>query len=300
MSNISFQEFYQNSPVCKVFSHEFELYLQNYLKNKLQGTQTLLSAINYTILGNAKRLRPFLLYLTGSIFKIDSNILYHIGLALEFLHTYSLIHDDLPALDNDDIRRGKPSCHKEFSESTAILTGDSLLTLAFNILSDENLKITESIKLKIINITSQFLGIEGMIGGQELDLLYTKDLARYNSLTAKDILHIHTLKTAKFIELTFQITSLIANLSPKRNQHFTSFGSAVGIMFQILDDIEDYKQNTQSLNLLNILSKNDIKNYLTNLLNQSKYDIQESSITSNDLINLQESIYFSAISLLSK
>jgi geranylgeranyl pyrophosphate synthase len=139
-----------------------------------------------------------------------------------------------------------------------------------------------------------------MIGGQELDLFYTKDLARYNSLTAKDILHIHTLKTAKFIELTFQITSLIANLSPKTNQHFTSFGSAVGIMFQILDDIEDYKQNTQSLNLLNILSKNDIKNYLTNLLNQSKYDIQESSITSSDLINLQESIYFSAISLLSK
>ena len=147
---------------------QINIYLTSYLKN--QKNTELMKPMKYGLLPGGKKVRSKILIDVGKIFGINDKSLIQIGAAVECIHAYSLIHDDLPCMDNDDLRRGKPSTHKKFGEATAVLAGNSLLTLAFEILSDKKLKLSNDIKVKLINIISEFSVHSGIAGGQFLDL----------------------------------------------------------------------------------------------------------------------------------
>ena len=148
------------------------LFLKNFLNN--QDNSRLTSAMKYGLFPGGKKIRSKILVDIGSLFSIDYRTLIIIGAAVECIHAYSLIHDDLPCMDDDNIRRGKPSTHKKYGESTAILAGNSLLTTAFEILSDKNFKVEDKIKSNLINLLSRCSGQTGIAGGQYLDLNYEK------------------------------------------------------------------------------------------------------------------------------
>ena len=147
-------------------------FLKNFI-NK-QSRTNLISPMSYSIFPGGKKIRSKILVDCGRIFNVDYKILIRVGAAIECIHAYSLVHDDLPCMDDDNIRRGKPSTHIKFGESTAVLAGNSLLTLAFEILSDPNFKIKEKVKVKLIEKLSKFAGHEGIAGGQFLDLSFEK------------------------------------------------------------------------------------------------------------------------------
>ena len=147
-------------------------YLLKYLQE--QNNSELIVPMKYGLLPGGKKIRSKVLVDVGRIFRINYKTLIQIGAAVECIHAYSLIHDDLPCMDDDDLRRGKLSTHKKFGEATAVLAGNSLLTLAFEILSDKKLKLSGDIKIKLINIISEFSGHSGIAGGQYLDLNFEK------------------------------------------------------------------------------------------------------------------------------
>ena len=147
-------------------------FLTQYLKK--QEKSLLVSPMKYGVISGGKKIRSTIIFDAGKIFNLNQKKLINICAAVECIHAYSLIHDDLPCMDNDDLRRGKPSTHKKFGEATAVLAGNSLLTLAFEILSDKKLKLSNDIKVKLINIISEFSGHSGIAGGQFLDLNFEK------------------------------------------------------------------------------------------------------------------------------
>ena len=151
--------------------------------------------MNYGVVNGGKRVRPFLIIELSKILKIKKTNYMRLALASEFVHAYSLIHDDLPGMDNDDLRRGKPTTHKKFGEAVAILAGNSLLTLAFELLSDSKTHINSNIRLGLINNLAKMSGQNGLAGGQSLDLLYEK-----KNVSVKEIIMMHDLKTAKLFE----------------------------------------------------------------------------------------------------
>jgi len=204
------------------------MYLEQYLPKG--EPKVLFDAIEYSLKAGGKRIRPILVLESAKTLKEDIDIRSFIDIAIstEFIHTYSLIHDDLPAMDDDDLRRGKPTCHKQFSEAIAILAGDGLLTYAFEVISlNKNLPAEKL--LNIINILSHNVGIYGMVGGQAGDIL--EDF--------KDIDFIHLNKTAKFIQACCQIGAVIADATPEEENKLKNYGKHIGIAFQIWDDLLD-------------------------------------------------------------
>ncbi len=188
-------------------------------------------AMKYSLLAGGKRLRPLLLLSSViALGKKQENYL-EPACALEYIHTYSLIHDDLPSMDNDNLRRGKPTCHIKFGEAMAILAGDSLLTHSFYIFSKypENLK--KSIKLKAIEMISRYVGAEGLVGGQVLDL--------EGGSKEKELIKMHSLKTGKLICLSCELGALYSNASMEDFKFLSNFGKKFGVLFQIVDDLLD-------------------------------------------------------------
>lgn len=222
-----------------------ELFLKKILDIKTKDIvlkTSLHKALEYVLLNGGKRLRPFLVYFIGKIFDISDEKLHAPAAAIELIHTYSLVHDDLPAMDNDDFRRGLPSCHKAFDEATAILTGDALLTLAFDILSDPFLNPnSDAQKIKMISILSQASGISGMICGQDLELYSKKQNINVNTNEYFELLKkIHHKKTGALISASIELgltplQSIDENLSKYLNQ----FGQTLGLLYQVQDDIFD-------------------------------------------------------------
>ncbi|GAB6071768.1 polyprenyl synthetase family protein [Venenivibrio stagnispumantis] len=204
------------------------MYLEQYIPKG--EPKILFDAIEYSLKAGGKRIRPILVLESAKTLKEDIDIKNFIDIAIstEFIHTYSLIHDDLPAMDDDDLRRGKPTCHKQFSEAIAILAGDGLLTYAFELIS-LNKNLSAEKLLKIINILSHNVGIYGMVGGQAGDIL--EDF--------KDIDFIHLNKTAKFIQACCQIGAVIADATPEEEDKLKNYGKHIGIAFQIWDDLLD-------------------------------------------------------------
>ena len=162
------QEFFEH------YRYRFHQYLQHFLTNRKKDSHELFKAIEYTLLGGGKRLRPLLAYATGHSFNANPDDLDQIAAALECIHIYSLIHDDLPALDNDDLRHGQASCHKKFGEAIAIICGDSMQSLAFELLSKPLASVDSKIQLDMIQRLSLAIGDLGMAGGQTLDILAEK------------------------------------------------------------------------------------------------------------------------------
>jgi geranylgeranyl diphosphate synthase type II len=199
-------------------------------------------AMRYSVFAGGKRLRPILCLEAGCLLGGDEQTLVRLGSALELIHTYSLIHDDLPALDNDDLRRGKPTSHRAFGESTAILAGDALLTLAFEVLSSPG-PPPEACKLRVIRELAHAIGTDrGMIGGQVVDLQMAGKKGDSRILE-----YIHSAKTGAFIRAAVRCGALYAQGGEEDLSRLTTYGDNVGLAFQIVDDLLDVLGTPESL-----------------------------------------------------
>ena len=209
-------------------------FLKKYLrKQKYSG---LISPMNYGLFSGGKKIRSKILVDVGKIFNISYKKLITIGAAVECIHAYTLIHDDLPCMDNDLTRRGKPSTHVKFGEATAVLAGNSLLTLAFEILSDKKLNIKEKTKNILIDKLSRCAGHTGIAGGQFLDLDFEK-----KNIPFKKIIDMQLKKTGKLFGYCSSVPAILKNDNVKKINTFEAIGSDLGLLFQISDDLIDYK-----------------------------------------------------------
>lgn len=220
------------------YLNEFNTYLLGFIENKSETS--LEEAMNYSLDANGKRLRPLLMLAVLDSFNIPVEKGYEAASALEMVHTYSLIHDDLPAMDNDDLRRGKPTNHIQFNEATAILAGDALLTLAFEVLTKGEL--AADIKIALIKKLAQASGYEGMVGGQQADI----DGER-KKLNLKEIESIHFRKTGALIEMAIVSGGIIARKSETILSKLTALAAEIGIAYQIRDDILDVVGSEEEL-----------------------------------------------------
>ena len=211
-------------------------YLKKYLNN--QKKTDLIKPMSYGLFPGGKKIRSKIVYDVGQIFQVDYQSIIRIGSAVECIHAYSLIHDDLPCMDNDDLRRGKPSTHKKFGESTAVLAGNSLLTLAFEILSDKKFKIDIKKKILLINSISKSSGHEGIAGGQFSDLSFEKQKKSINK-----IIEMQIKKTGKLFSFCC-LAPVIISGKFKESTKFERIGEKIGLLFQIADDLIDYRGDT--------------------------------------------------------
>jgi len=198
-------------------------------------------AMRHSVFAGGKRLRPILCLEAGRLFGGNKSSLLRLGCAIEFIHTYSLIHDDLPALDNDDLRRGKPTCHVAFGEATAILAGDALLTLAFETLSVPQ-AIDKARRLRVIQELAFAIGTNGMIGGQTVDLE-----ASGGESDGPKLEYIHTKKTGEPIRAAVRVGGIDAGAPDADLDRITVYGERVGLAFQIADDLLDVSGSAASL-----------------------------------------------------
>ncbi len=206
--------------------------LINYLPEALEGQTEVVDAMKYSLSNGGKRIRPIFTLEFAKACGSERNDAIDFACAVEYIHTYSLIHDDLPCMDNDDMRRGKPSCHKQFSEATALLAGDALLTHAFEIVAGSNLSYDK--KTMAVSLLAQNAGVTGMIGGQVIDLKFEK-----GNPTVKEILSVYKLKTGALISAACLIGCIAADASPEQLSAASKFAYNLGIAFQIKDDILD-------------------------------------------------------------
>ena len=217
--------------IVKVASH-VDIFLKNYLKKRTENTQ-LFNALKYGLFSGGKKFRSYLIVTSGKLFNLNYKQLIAIGAAVECMHSYSLIHDDLPSMDNDDFRRGKKSTHKVFGEATAILAGNSLLTLAFEILSSNNININAKSKINLLNALASSAGHSGIAGGQYLDLKFEKMRVNKNL-----IIDMQNKKTGELISFCTESAAIMANKNSHR-KFLKRIGLDIGLLFQITDDLLD-------------------------------------------------------------
>ena len=270
------------------FTKDFNLYAKKNLLNYKNGS-LIWKAMNYGVVNGGKRIRPFLVTEFSRILKLKKNQYAKLALVVELVHAYSLIHDDLPSMDNDDLRRGKPTTHKKFGEGIAILAGNSLLTLAFEILADKKIHDNCKTRLKLISALSQIAGFKGLAGGQALDLFYENKKPSKNQL-----IEIHKLKTAKLFEFC-----LIAPLIMSENYKIAAwnqakkFGNNFGLIFQATDDLIDYKCQKSKIkkNNANILHYTNEKNVIIYCKKLAADATVNSNLFSNNKNPLNELIF---------
>lgn len=222
--------------MLKKFSNDFNNRLPELFDFPQGSEQQAAKAMYYSLSNGGKRLRPFLVVNTAQLFDIPADVSFPVAASLEMLHTYSLIHDDLPAMDNDDFRRGKPTCHKQFDEATAILAGDGLLTYAFETLAKAE-KISADTKIRLLSLLAERAGaFHGMIAGQMLDLQTDKS----PHLSSEQIIkHIEEMKTGCLIAYACQSGAILGAADERQYQAITTYARKIGIAFQISDDILD-------------------------------------------------------------
>ncbi|MCK4608915.1 MAG: polyprenyl synthetase family protein [Gammaproteobacteria bacterium] len=237
--------------------------LTKYLPESNTTPQKLHAAMRYSVLNGGKRIRPLLLYASGETLGAKPELLDAPAAAIELIHCYSLIHDDLPAMDNDDWRRGKPSCHKAFDEATAILAGDTLYNLAFTILTRSPLSAEKC--REMLTILTEASGSSGMAGGQALDLTTPSD-----HLTIELLEQIHHLKTGALIRASIKLGALAAdNITETQLDHLEKFATALGLAFQIQDDILDADEISEhKINYVSFLGLETAKDKLRQLKQQ--------------------------------
>jgi farnesyl diphosphate synthase len=210
------------------------LFLMSFIKK--QKKTELIKAMNYSLFPGGKKIRSKILLDFGLLLKVEYKTLIIVGAAVECIHAYSLIHDDLPCMDNDRMRRGKLSTHIKFGESTAVLAGNSLLTMAFEILTSKDLKINEKVKINLIKKLSEYSGHLGIAGGQYLDLSFEK-----KNVSKKRIIEMEIKKTGKLFSFCCMAPAIIKNKTLNEINLFKKIGANIGLLFQIADDLIDYK-----------------------------------------------------------
>ena len=215
-------------------ANDTNLFLKNFIKK--QKKTELISAMSYGLFPGGKKIRSKILLDVGFLFKINYKTLVVVGAAVECIHAYSLIHDDLPCMDNDKLRRGKPSTHIKFGESTAVLAGNSLLTMAFEILASNDFKIDKKTKVHLIKKLSECSGHLGIAGGQYLDLSFEKKKISKNKIVEMEIK-----KTGKLFSFCCMAPVIIKKRRLKEIKFFEDIGANIGLLFQIADDLIDFK-----------------------------------------------------------
>ncbi|WP_435114277.1 polyprenyl synthetase family protein [Candidatus Pelagibacter bacterium nBUS_36] len=225
------------SKLAKI-AKDTNLYLKRFIDK--QNNSKLIPSMKYGLFPGGKKIRSKILIDIGSLLSIDHKTLITIGAAVECIHAYSLIHDDLPCMDNDKMRRGKPSTHIKFGESTAVLAGNSLLTMAFEILASPTLKVSEKIKIDLIKKLSECSGHLGIAGGQYLDLSYEK-----KKISKDKIIEMEIKKTGKLFSFCCLAPAIIKKKNAKEIKFFENIGSDIGLLFQIADDLIDFKGNSK-------------------------------------------------------
>jgi len=273
------------------------IFLAKLFSKKKKKTDLLL-AMEYGVFSGGKRFRSAIIANTGKIFNIKYKKLIALGAAIECIHSYSLIHDDLPSMDNDDLRRGKPATHKKFNEFTAILAGNSLLTLAFEILSSKNLKFSLKVKNQLIETLATYSGYSGLAGGQYSDLTYEK-----KKISKKKIIDIQINKTGKLFAFCCESAGIIKELSYKKRKNLKKIGLDIGLLFQITDDLIDFKgykkivgkptrkdKKKGKQTLINLVGYNKTLIFAENLKRKIIMNIKKYGIKSEDLLQSVEFI----------
>ena len=258
----------------------------------------LIKPMKYGVFSGGKRFRSVIIVNVGKIFNIDYKKLIIVGAAIECVHSYSLIHDDLPAMDNDDLRRGRLATHKKFNEFTAILAGNSLLTLAFEILSSKNLKLSSKVKNELITSLAIYSGFSGLAGGQYFDLAFEN-----KKISKKKIINIQNNKTGKLFAFCCECAGIIKEQNFKKRKILKKIGLDIGLLFQITDDLIDFKGNSKIVGkptkmdknkgkptLVNLLGYKKTLNFANNLKNKINKKIQNYGIKSQDLLQSVEFI----------
>jgi geranylgeranyl diphosphate synthase type II len=217
-------------------------YLDRLLPVESEEPSSIHKAMRHSVFAGGKRVRPILVLASGESLSGDRNVLLHLGAGIEMMHTYSLIHDDLPALDNDDLRRGVPTCHKVFGEALAILAGDALMTRCYQILADLP-GLPESTRIDIIREIATATGtVNGMIGGQVVDLE-----SEGKEVSTRVLEYIHYSKTGALLKACVRCGAMAAAANRDEMRSLTEFGSKIGLVFQIVDDILDVTSSSEVL-----------------------------------------------------
>jgi len=225
------------------WQRRIEGYLDSTLSEPDPPTARLRDAMRYAVLGGGKRLRPILVYATGAALGAEAGVLDAPAAAVELIHAYSLIHDDLPAMDNDDLRRGRPSCHRAFDEGTAVLAGDALQALAFDVLARGTGTLPDRHRVAMLAALAQAIGTGGMAGGQAIDIAAVGSM-----LKAADIELMHRRKTGALIGASVELGALAGGCASGPGlDSLRHFGAEIGLAFQIQDDILDITGETQVL-----------------------------------------------------
>ena len=273
----------------KKISKRVNIYLNSYL-SKFNSSE-LVPPMKYGLFPGGKKIRSKIIFDVGSMFNLKKENLTILAASVEAIHAYSLIHDDLPCMDDDNLRRGKPSAHVKFGESTAILAGNSLLTTAFEILSDKNFKVEDKIKSNLINLLSRCSGQTGIAGGQYLDLSYEK-----KKVTIQKILNMELKKTGKLFEFCC-VAPLIIKKNKNKLYTFAKIGKDIGLLFQIVDDLIDFKGKTKfagkktqkdikkgKATIISLLGYENAVKYANKLKQNVNKNLQTYNNKSNDLI----------------
>ena len=243
---------------------DLNFYLRNFfLRQKKKSF--LIKPMKYGLFSGGKRFRAAVIVNTGKIFRTDYKKSIILGAAVECMHAYSLIHDDLPSMDDDNLRRGKLSTHKKFNEFTAILAGNSLLALSFEILSSKELKITEKKKIELIKALSEYSGHSGLAGGQYSDLTFEN-----KKISKKNILSMQRNKTGKLFAFCCESIAIVNGLKIKKRKKLREIGLNIGLLFQIADDLIDFKGKRKVVGKPTKRDKEKGKATLVNLIGYDK------------------------------
>jgi farnesyl diphosphate synthase len=215
-------------------AQEVESALEDLLPLVEGAERRLVEAMRYATLGGGKRLRAFLVMESASLFSVDRRCAARVAAAIEMVHAYSLVHDDLPAMDDDDLRRGRPSCHKAFDEATAILAGDALQTRAFEVLAEQDTHSNPEARCELVAALAHAAGARGMVGGQMIDMV-----SEGQALTAEQITRLQALKTGRLIQVSAEAGAILGRAGPSQRHLLAAYGRDVGAAFQIADDVLD-------------------------------------------------------------
>ena len=281
---------------------EIDEKLLSFLKKNKITQKRLIDAFIYSTIGSGKRIRAYLLV---EAFRLFDNMKFYddalnIAASLELIHTYSLIHDDLPSMDNSLLRRGKKTCHIKYDEATAILLGDGLQSLAFEIITNNELTLDDRTKVNICNKLAQAIGLKGMVAGQMMDLISE---GRYDKFIPdkKFIIQTQRLKTGALIDFSLQAGGIIGGAKKSELEILSGFGKRIGLAFQIVDDILDATSNEEDLgkttdldskqgkvNFVTLLGLEKSRKKVEDLIIQAKSELEKFSVNTENLMKIAE------------